>query len=219
MCNKLLLAAVAVAALSCAGQSAAQDRWSGWGADIFVGTSTETSSSDDGYFPNVEPAGTIYGLGGSYRRRMAGDLVVGVEASVAIGSVEDSFTETTTFDEDVTYTVNTSYSGRFGFLVGHEFGPVLVSVLAGVEIRNRSIYTEVDSSDPDSKDYFYDQTWAAFGPYFGLRAEYALTDRTSIGAQWTRSEVIQSSIKFSDGDTYEDSAEYNEAQIRMRVRF
>lgn len=219
----LLVASAAVAFFS-ADQAAAQDRWTGWTADVFVGNTTETSSSDDYYFDDVEPAGTVYGLGGGYRFPL-GHMVFGFEASAAIGSIEDSHSEVTCtvadcgFNEEVTYTVKSSYSGRFGVAVGHEFGPVLVSALAGIEVRDRGIFTEVDSDDPDSEDYFYDQTWAAFGPYFGVRAEYALTDRTAIGAEWTRSDVVQSTIEFDDGDSYEDSAKFNQARISLRMRF
>lgn len=212
-------------AFFCAGQAAAQERWTGWGADVFVGNTTETSSSDDYYFDNVEPTGTVYGVGGSYRFVLGDHLIVGVEASATTGSIEDSFTETTCtiadcgFNEQVTYTVKSSYSGRFGVSLGHELGPVLVSALAGIEVRDRGIFTEVETDDPDDEDYFYDQTWAAFGPYFGLRAEYALTDRTAIGAEWTRSDVVQSTIEFDDGDSYEDSAKFTQARISLRLRF
>ncbi|MES2931674.1 MAG: outer membrane beta-barrel protein [Patescibacteria group bacterium] len=221
----VLLVASAAAALSCAGQAAAQDRWTGWQLDAFVGNTTESSSSDDQYFDNVEPTGTTYGIGGSYRTVLFDDLVVGVEASAAIGSVEDWFTETTCtvsvcgFNEEVTYTVKSSYSARLGVSLGHEFGPVLISGLAGIEVRDRGILTEVETSDPDNEDYFYDQTWAAFGPYYGLRVEYALTDRITIGGQLTRSDVVQSIIEFDDGDVYEDGAEYTEGQIRLSMRF
>lgn len=224
MRNMAILAASAVMASFCAGQAAAQERWTGWSADVFVGNTTETSSSDDGYFENVEPTGTIYGVGGSYRFPL-GHMVFGVEASATMGSVEDSDTLVTCtvadcgFNEEVTYTVNSSYSGRFGVSVGHEFGPVLVSALAGIEVRDRGIYSEVDSDDPDSEDFFYDQTWAAFGPYYGLRVEYALTDRTAIGAEWTRSDVVQSTIEFDDGESYEDSAKFTQARISLRMRF
>ena len=219
------LAASAVLSLSCAGHAAAQDRWTGWQLDGFVGNTTETSSSDDQYFDNVEPSGTTYGLGGSYRFVLADHLIVGFEASAAIGSVEDSFNETIGtvaecgFNEEVTYTVKSSYSGRFGLSVGHEIGPVLISGLAGIEVRDRGIFTEVETDDPDNEDYFYDQTWAAFGPYYGLRVEYALTDRVTIGGQLTRSDVVQSTIEFDDGDTYEDGAEFTEGQIRLGMRF
>lgn len=224
MQNKALLAASAVMAFFCAGQVAAQERWTGWSADVFVGTTTETSSSDDGYLPDIEPTGTVYGLGGSYRFPL-GHIIVGVEASVTMGSVEDSDTLITCtvadcgFNEEVTYTVNSSYTGRFGVSVGHEFGPVLVSALAGIEVRDRGIYSEVESDDPDSEDYFYDQTWIAAGPYFGVRAEYALTDRITIGAEWTRSDVVQSTIEFDDGESYEDSAEFTQGRFIVRTRF
>ncbi|MDQ1299466.1 MAG: outer membrane protein beta-barrel domain [Patescibacteria group bacterium] len=220
----VLAATSAAVALLCAGQAAAQDRWTGWGADVFVGNSTEASSSDDGYFTDIEPTGSVYGLGASYRFPL-GHLVVGVEASATMGSIKDSDTLVTCtvrdcgYNEQVTYTVNSSYSGRFGVSVGHEFGPVLVSALAGIEVRDRGIYTEVESDDPDSEDYFYDQTWIAAGPYFGVRAEYALTDRISIGGEWTRSDVVQSTIEFDGDESYEDSAEFNQARISLRLRF
>lgn len=224
MRNMAILAASAAMTFLCVGQVAAQERWTGWSADIIVGTSTETSSSDDDYFTDIEPKGTVYGLGGSYRFPL-GHMVVGVEASATMGSVEDSDTLITCtvadcgFNEEVTYTVNSSYSGRFGVSVGHEFGPVLVSALAGIEVRDRGIYSEVDSDDPDSEDFFYDQAWIAAGPYFGVRAEYALTDRIAIGAEWTRSDVVQSTIEFDDGESYEDSAEFTQGRLILRARF
>lgn len=211
-------------AFFCAGQAAAQERWTGWTADLIVGTTTETASSDDGYFEDIEPRGTVYGLGGSYRFPL-GHIIVGIEASATMGSVEDSDTLITCtvadcgFNEEVTYTVNSSYTGRFGISVGHEFGPVLVSALVGIEVRDRGIYSEVESDDPDSEDYFYDQTWIAAGPYFGVRAEYALTDRITIGAEWTRSDVVQSTIEFDDGESYEDSAEFTQGRFIVRTRF
>lgn len=218
-----ILAASAVTSFLCVGQAAAQDRWTGLTADVFVGTTTESSSSDDQYFDNVEPTGTIYGLGGSYRTVLFGDLVVGVEASAATGNVQDSFHETTCtvsvcgYNEKITFTVKSSYSGRLGVSVGHEFGRhLLVSGVVGIELRDRGIFTEIES---DGDDFAYDQTWVAAGPYFGLRAEYALTDRITIGAEWTRSDVVQSIIEFDDGESYEDSAEFTQGRLILRTRF
>ena len=219
-----LLAASAALAFACAGPVAAQERWTGWQLDGFVGSATETASSDDPYLLDIEPNGTTYGIGGSYRFPLAGDLIAGIEASATFGTVEDTDTEVTCtvddcgFNETGTFTTGSSYSGRFGATLGHEFGPVLVSGLAGIEIRERTMHTEYDA-DNGFDDYAYDQSWSAVGPYYGVRAEYAITDRVVLGAQWSRSEVVQSTIQFDDGDTYEDSAEFEEFQVRVGWRF
>lgn len=47
MRNMAILAASAAMSFLCVGQVAAQERWTGWTADLIVGTTTETSSSDD----------------------------------------------------------------------------------------------------------------------------------------------------------------------------
>ncbi len=220
-----LLAASAALAFVCAGPVAAQERWSGWHVDGTVASTNQTGSSEDLYFTDIEPSGTQFGIAAGHRFIVGRDLIVGVEATVAYGPVEDSMTmvfctvDDCGYDEEATYTVSSSYRGRLGIEIGHPVGPALVSAVAGIEVRDRSIFTEVESDDPDADDYYYDQSWVAAGPYFGLRVDYPISDRFAIGAEWTRSDVVQSTIEFDDDERYEDAGTYEGFQVRLSARF
>ena len=220
-----LLAASAALAFVSAGPVAAQERWSGWHVDGIIASTTQTSSSEDLYFTDIEPSGTQVGIAAGYRFIVGRDLIVGVEASVAYGPVEDSTTMVFCtvaecgYNEEVTYTVSSSYRGRLGIEIGHTIGSTLVSAVVGIEVRDRAIYTEVESDDPDADEYFYDESQPAIGPYFGLRVDHPVSDRIAIGVEWTRSDVVQSTIIEFDGERYEDGGTYDSFQFRLSRRF
>lgn len=198
-----LAAAVALFTVFGAPAAMAQSHdWSGW--QVTLGASSVESTMDgDGVFSPmpVEPSGTMVDVGLNHRWAV-GHVFLGAYTNVQVGSVEASASQVscTVSDcgfEEVEYsTERMNYALSAGVSIGHEIGPVLVSVIGGVTVGD---YTHIVryTSGGVYPDYLFEQKGFRAGYHYGLAAEYAFTDRWSARVEFRRTELVEQETESS----------------------
>jgi len=204
--RKTLLAATAVLFVSAGTSVSAQtasDTWGGWHVDVGAVASTDESEGYE-YSPRLNPEGVTGTIGLGYRT-VLGHLVVGVEAEVQLGPIDDSRSEELCNVRDCGY-VETLDESRgsdgsvsFGASLGHEVGGALVSLHAGLNVVNATSSYAFDSNG-EYPTYANKYSDYAVGPYYGLGIQYPVTSRVSVLARWIRSELTEYRNEDSDGN-------------------
>lgn len=179
--------------------------WSGW--QVTLGASSVESTMDgDGVFSPVpvEPSGVMVDIGLNHRWRV-GHIVLGVHGSAQLGSVKDSDSQISCtvancgFEEIQYSSERMDYTVSLGGSIGHEIGPVLVSVSAGVTLGDYTHTVLYDSNGVYPK-YEYEQKGFRAGVRFGLAAEYAFTDQWSGRIEISQTELVEQKVE----NTYDD---------------
>lgn len=176
--------------------------------DLSVGVALGSASGErhgDVYDLDFTPKGTVATINIADSFTLGDHFVLGVEAEGQYGKQDASRSEVSCtiawcgYDETVTRTKESRYALRLGASLGHPVGPVLVSALAGVEATD---YTDRwHYVSPTSPTWDYSQTGYRLGYYYGLRAEYPITDRVSVRTEWKRSDLSESESASTAGSS------------------
>ena len=209
---KSVLCIASVIACVASGASA-QTVWDGFHATASVGSLSVKDKGYYGTFQTLRPEGTTVSLGADYRRTFGDRLVIGIETSVAISNAKDHDTDVCTvatcdYDEIIDSDHGTRGSVSLGASVGDSFGPVLVSLIAGVQVSD--FYRQSRYSGSTLGDDFesYNSGYRA-GHYLGARLEYAISEPWSARFEYRRSELTDS----KNSNTYmniSDSSSFDE---------
>lgn len=198
--------------------SAAASDWAGWHADIGVGAASGKSEGDASYNPGLEPKGVVTKVGVGHRFAPDGHWVIDLNIGGEFGNQNASFSEVSCtvascgYAETYTLQQSSRWSASIGGSVGHTIGRALVSVTAGLRASDYSVTDTYDVSAGPFSDYQYTRKGYRAGYYVGAKAEYALNDQWSLGAEFRHSELSEVKNEYTGGS---DDSVYKENSITL----
>lgn len=206
---RVLALGVASAALFVCGVPAASAQshpsdWAGWHVDVGVATTSGQTTGDAAYNPlDLSPSGRVAEIGGGYNFVVADHVILGVDAGIEFGSVEATASRESCniadcgFDETETATKSSAIALRLGGSIGHQVGPVLVSVFGGVQVGDFTRSYTYDVAGQPS--YTFEESGYRAGYDYGLSAEYLVNRSLSVGVVWKRAELTELEVGNTGG--------------------
>lgn len=178
-----LLATVALAALSPASAADLEEQpgydWTGFYLGIHGGYAWASSHTNDLYAYDLEPDGWVGGGQAGYNHQLPGNVVLGVEADVSFGDLEDDSLDLTQIGNDLVPTEAEARIDSFGSVrlrAGYAIDRVLPYVTAGLGWASQEV------------DYFQDYLPSLPGQFVNNLHE----TRTYLG--WTVGAGIEAAV-------------------------
>ena len=165
--------------------------------------------SDPDYNYSHDPGGFIGGIYAGYNHQFSNGVVLGAEADIIWGDLEDSSVAA----EGYSATTNLDWNGSARVRLGYAMGRFLPYVTGGIAFGHFD-FEELDEGEP-----YGDGHGDLVGWTIGAGAEYAVTDNWIVRGEYRYTDFNTETFVSSAGDAYDLDVDSHDIRLGVAYKF